>query len=138
MESGYSVRILLTGNVGVNLAWKRPRRLLERSRTFRMERRTGDGMSSRVEWSDGRDVGMRKRSKVAAGVVDRDMSAQILCRKRLTIDGQRPIPVRPGVRTGWRRMPRWRRHWPRGHGFCRRWRRGNTLVQNTRKSNLCS
>lgn len=137
MEGGHGIRVLLTGNVGVNLAWERPRRLLERSSTFRMERGTGDGMSSRVEWGDGRDVAMRKRSKVAARVVDRDMSTQILCRKRLTVDGQRPISVRPRVRPGWR-MPRWRRHWPRGHGVCRRWRRGNTFVQNTRKSNLCS
>lgn len=137
MEGGHGIRVLLTGNVGVNLAWERPRRLLERSNTFRMERGTGDGMSSRVEWGDGRDVAMRKRSKVAARVVDRDMSTQILCRKRLTVDGQRPISVRPRVRPGWR-MPRWQRHWPRGHEVCRRWRRGNTFVQNTRKSNLYS
>jgi len=69
MEGGHGIRVLLTGNVGVNLAWERPRRLLERSNTFRMERGTGDGMSSRVEWGDGRDVAMRKRSKVAARVV---------------------------------------------------------------------
>jgi len=72
-----------------------------------MKRGTGDGMSSRVEWGDGRHLRMRrKRSKMAGRVVDRDMSAQIFCRKRLTIDGQWSISVGPGVRPGWRRMSR--------------------------------
>lgn len=80
MKNGEGVWILLTGDEGEDLLWRRTRRS---GRRQGMEGRTGDGMG------DGWEMGMGKRGKMAGSV----LSAQVLGRKRLAVGRDRDRTV---------------------------------------------